>query len=251
MFPWKSVLVIEQSSSRARYLQLVDQMIKEISAGRLQPSQKIPGTRRMAALLHLNRKTVIQAYEELMAQGWLEIRSSSGTYISEKLPVTQYIPLEGKSPSNRSARPASPHSFDFIDDYTPQPQSSLVVDGGSPDHRLAPVDWIFKECRSLAKSRFNNHLLAYSDVRGDKVLRKILANYLSESRGMNINEDNVLITRGSQMGIFLGLKAMIRPNDPVVVGDSGYDAADWAVRYHRGQLERVTVDHLGLNSTLR
>lgn len=248
MFPWKSTLIIETDSSRPKYLQISDQMIREITKGRLQPAQKIPGSRKMAELLGLSRKTVIQAYEELMAQGWLEIRSSSGTYIVHDLPVTSYIPLE--NPPIISPLPET-NAFDrypFIESYTSAPDGALQIDGGSPDYRIAPIDWIFKECRSIAKSRAAAKLLAYSDVRGDVVLRETLADYLSQSKGMQVGAENLLITRGSQMGIFLSIKGLIDPGDKVVVGSTSYDAADWAVRYHGGELLRVTVDDHGINT---
>ena len=248
MYPWKSVLSVENNPKRPKYLQIADQVIKEITSGRLHPAQKVPGSRKMAELLGLNRKTVIQAYEELMAQGWLEIRSSSGTYISEKLPLPSYIRLKGQPTHEEAKHKIFLNTFSHIDGYSAAPKNGLVVDGGSPDHRLAPLDWIFKECRALAKSRYHHRLLTYSDVRGEPVLRATLARYLSESRGMHVTKSHILITRGSQMGIFLALKGLIRTGDAVVVGDSSYDAADWAVQYHEGQLHRVTVDDMGLDT---
>ena len=248
MFPWKSTILIESDSNRPKYLQISDRMIREISIGRLQPAQKIPGSRKMAELLQLNRKTIIQAYDELTAQGWLEIRSSSGTYIAHNLPIRKSIPLTAKPIITVPYLTDLPEQYPFIESYSALPEGALQVDGGSPDHRIAPIDWIFKECRSVAKSRAGSKLLTYSDVRGDVVLRKTLAHYLSESKGMSVSKENLLITRGSQMGIFLAIKGLIAPGDTVVVGSTSYDAADWAIQYHGGQLQRITVDGQGLDT---
>jgi GntR family transcriptional regulator / MocR family aminotransferase len=248
MYPWKSVLLFDPLINRPKYLQITDNVIKEVTAGRLQPNQKIPGSRKMADLLNLNRKTIILAYDELVAQGWLEVKSSSGTYISEQLPLTRYSKIEYSDGQQPLADIDFPDHYSFIPQFESIPSSAIIIDGGSPDSRLAPMDWLYKECRSLVKSRIGQRLLSYNDVHGDPVLRTTLAQYLSETRGMNTSADNILITRGSQMGIFLAANGLIRPDDNVVVGSTSYDAADWTLQYCGGHLQRITVDEEGINT---
>ncbi len=247
MFPWKSVIQLNVSSKRPRYLQISDQMIKEITSGRLKPGQKIPGSRAMANLMAINRKTVIQAYDELIAQGWLQVRSSSGTYISQDLPLPRHVSLNASDLVIKHVSSPPVHSFDFIPSYNELSRGTLQVDGGCPDPRLAPMDWIYRECRSIVGATYGHRLLKYSDTKGDVMLRNALASYLSESRGMNLESDQLLITRGSQMGIFLAVQGLTKPGDLVVVGVSSYDAADWVIEYHGCEIVRKTVDEKGLN----
>lgn len=246
MFPWKSVVTINSNSKRSLYLQICDALIKEIGAGRLLRSQKIPGTRKMAELLSINRKTVIQAYDELIAQGWIQSKSSSGTYVSDDLPISKYTGLHPPKIKVREfLKPENPYKY--IPSTNSAKKNLITVDGGSPDHRLAPMDWIYRESRSLINSSYGKQLLIYSDIQGETRLRNTLAQYLSETRGMNLISNHLLITRGSQMGIFLAVQALTNPGDKVVVGSSSYDAADWAFEYNGCQLNRIPVDSDGLD----
>ncbi|MTI41694.1 PLP-dependent aminotransferase family protein [Fulvivirga lutimaris] len=248
MFPWKSTLVIDNLALRAKYLQLTDQFIKEISAGRLAPGQKIPGTRQLASLLDINRKTVIMAFEELEAQGWLDIKSSSGTYVSMKLPITiaDNITTSAVPYDNFNIRLIN--NYDFIPAYEPIPPASINIDGGSPDYRLAPIDWLFKECRSISKSKYGQRLLAYGGVKGNEDLRQALTKYLRETRGMTLSKENILITRGSQMGIYLAMSGLLKPGNNAVFGSTSYDAAEWAASNSQANIIRVNIDEEGIDT---
>jgi GntR family transcriptional regulator/MocR family aminotransferase len=248
MFPWKSTLIIDSLASRAKYLQLTDQFIKEISAGRLAPGQKIPGTRQLAGLLNVNRKTLIMAFEELQAQGWLDIKSSSGTYISMKLPITNAKSISSSNIPYDNFNIRLINNYDFIPSYEPIPPASVNIDGGSPDYRLAPVDWLYKECRSLSKSNYGQRLLAYGGVKGNEELRISLAKYLRETRGMTLSKENILITRGSQMGIFLTMSGLLKPNNNVIFGSTSYDAAEWVALNSQANIIRVNVDQNGIDT---
>jgi len=248
MLPWKTVIQINKASNRPVYLQIADQLIKEINAGRIKPGMKMPGSRAMAAILNVNRKTVIQAYDELNAQGWITVASSSGSFVSQHLPITS---IETHKTSQATLKtPVGPkiNTFDYIDDGIEIPPQVIYVNGGSPDPRLAPYDWLLKEARSQADMRNGHKLLHYASPEGDIHFREVLAKYLAESRGLNVQAQNILITRGSQMGIFISASGLIEKGKRVIVGDSSYDAAEWAFQYHHGQIIRVPIDHEGLDT---
>lgn len=248
MFPWKSTLIIDKLASRAKYLQLTDQFIKEISAGRLAPGQKIPGTRQLAGLLVINRKTVIMAFEELEAQGWLDIKSSSGTYVSMKLPITNADNIVASTIPYDNFNINIANAYDFIPAHESIPSGAINIDGGSPDYRLAPIDWLYKECRSLSRSNYGQRLLAYGGVKGNEELRQALTKYLSETRGMTLTKENILITRGSQMGIYLTMSGLLKPGNNVIFGSTSYDAAEWAAQNSQAKIIRVRVDDQGIDT---
>lgn len=249
MFPWKTTFIINSNSNRPKYLQLADLFIQEISVGRLASGQKIPGTRKLSELLELNRKTVINTYEELISQGWLVNKQSSGTYITNNLPIIHARPIDADSEGINPKEIPDFNQFNFIPKFTAE-KVNITFDGGSPDPRLAPIDWIYKECRSISRSKYQKHLLKYSDPLGEASLRSSLVSYLSESRGLNITPKNILITRGSQMGIYLGINTLINPGDNVVVGDSSYDASDWTITNRGGIIERIKIEDDGLSTEL-
>ncbi|MBL6444879.1 PLP-dependent aminotransferase family protein [Fulvivirga sp. 29W222] len=246
MFPWKTVIKLDNSLSTPLYLQIVNAIVREITSGHLAKSTKVPGTRLMSETLSVNRKTVVQAYDELMAQGWFEAFPSRGTFVSGKLPIVEPHTLDRHKGGEDVAAILQIKSTEFTD-YRSKPKHSIEINQGTPDPRLAPIDWIYKECRSLAKTTYGKNFLKYGAARGDEKLRISLSRYLSETRGMNINKENILITRGSQMGIFMILNVLLNKGDTVVVGHSSYDSADWSIKHLGGNPLRIGVDEFGLN----
>ena len=86
MLPWKTIIQIQKASNTPVYLQIANALIQEIKTGRIGPGIKLPGTRAMAQILGVHRKTLVSAYEELDAQGWIEMKPSKGTFTSRELP---------------------------------------------------------------------------------------------------------------------------------------------------------------------
>ena len=77
-------------------------------------------------------------------------------------------------------------------------------------------------------------------------MREVLVNYLNSTRGLHITKENVLITRGSQMGIWLSSQLLLQKDDIVVVGNTNYGAADSTFFNQKARLERVSVDENGI-----
>jgi len=247
MYPWKSLLSPQRDAATPIYLQLANTITQEISAGRIQAGQKLPGTRTLAGLLGINRKTVIIAFEELAAQGWIELQPSRGAFVSEKLPIDRYIPI-GEATEDA---PHAQTAFDLeIDTSLPILEGrlahSLNITDATPDVRLAPMESLYRHCRFFARTSMTLRYLQYGDVRGEYTLRKELAKYLNETRGLRCDAEHVFLSRGSQMSIFLSLKALIRPGDTVVVGESNYPVVDQVVEHLGGKLIRVPVDEAGI-----
>ncbi len=247
MYPWKTLLTPNRELPTPVYLQLANAVIQEISAGRIHAGQKLPGTRALAELIGINRKTVIIAFEELVAQGWLELQPSRGAFVSEKLPLDRYRPIGEPASEEVNAETA----FDLeVDTSLPilekKPQKSINFTDGTPDVRLAPMDSLYRHCRFFARTRMTTRYLTYGDVQGEVHLRTELANYLNETRGLRCKAENVFISRGSQMSIFLSFKALLRPGDVVIVGESNYPVVDQVVEHLGGKLLRVPVDEEGV-----
>jgi len=247
-YPWKSIIQIDKQARRPVYLQIANAITTEISQGRLAPRQKLPGTRAMAQLLGVNRKTMQLAYEELDAQGWIESIPSKGTFVSGLLPTPQYQNLAAPSPNHKELD-FPPFEIPYnpvLEAYRPVPPNVVTIDDGSPDVRLAPLEALSKNYRTIVRSPYSKQLLRYSDVKGEMGLRRTLAQYLNETRGLHGNENNILITRGSQMAIFLYFNTLLRPGDHVIVGETNYNSADWVIQNSGAKLIRVPVDEDGI-----
>ncbi|MBP2832651.1 PLP-dependent aminotransferase family protein [Aquimarina sp. U1-2] len=252
MFPFKSNIVLDRTSNRNLYLQLCDQIIGFIKSGKLLPSTKLPGSRRLSEDLKIHRKTVIAAYDELLSQGWIETLPARGTFVNSILPI---IKPQHFDPNTAQATKEKKSGFSFIQrpnltpDLNDYSETGIIkVNDGSPDHRLAPIEEISRVYRNVIKKTYHRKLLTYGPVSGNLELRKILVNYLNQTRGLRIDVDNVFITRGSQMGIYIASQLLLSSKNHIAVGNSNYMTADTTFVDAGGIIERVPVDKYGLNT---
>ncbi len=246
MYPWKTIIKIDRKLGISVYLQIVNHLISEITQGRISPGNKLPSTRVLADLLNVNRKTVVLAYDELMAQGWIDIKASKGTFVSELLPLIKYKRLDD---NHRLLIPTE--TFYTIQNTEGVKQCNnakgLAIDGGVPDVRLAPIDILYKTCRSIATSRQGLRLLKYGDVRGAYVLRETLAEYLQDTRGLKCKTEHVFITRGSQMAIYMVFKLLLKKHDNAIVGETNYPDANNVIENTGAIMRTVPVDEEGID----
>jgi len=251
VFPFKSTIKLNRNSHRPIYLQLCDQIIGFIKSGTLSPSTKLPGSRKLSEDLQVHRKTVVAAYEELMSQGWIKSFPSKGTYVCHDLPIItpkHFNKVTSKKITNKAGFEfrSLPH---LIKDTRKTCKTTFMIDDGIPDHRLAPIDDIARIYRNISKKTYHQHLLTYGDVYGNMELRKALVQYLNQTRGLKITIDNVLITRGSQMGIYLASQLLLDKGKIIIVGTTNYITADNTFIQAKGSIERVSIDECGINTT--
>ncbi|PPK98931.1 GntR family transcriptional regulator / MocR family aminotransferase [Parapedobacter indicus] len=241
------------------YLQLESEIIQLICRGILKPGQVLPPSRELAQSLRINRKTVVKTYEELNAQGWVEIRDRSGVYVSGNLPDTAARRISQNSEKLiRSRQPAYPlisrsadiairTSTDVEINAAGIPAPLYRIDDGFPDPRIAPIEELIREYRRYGKSHLANHLMMYGPEHGSYHLRVELANFLNRTRGMQVSEKEILITKGTQMAIYLTAQVLIRPGDSVFVPDPGYHAANQVFNLLGAHLTFIPVDKDGMD----
>ncbi|NML68544.1 PLP-dependent aminotransferase family protein [Chryseobacterium sp. RP-3-3] len=249
MLPYKSLIQLKRDSSVALYIQLCNSFINLITNGSLQSSDVLPSTRLLSELTGLNRNTIKLAYEELISQGWAESVERKGIFVLSKLPV---LPEKKKTNSDASVD-SSAEAFSWINPF-PEIQinenyqeSVLTIDDGFPDVRLTPVDLLMREYRSISKKFYGKNFLKYGFPKGSENLRSALTRYLSNTRGLSVNPENLLITKGSQMGIYLAAQLLLTKSDNIAVGVSNYRSADEIFRYVGANLLRIPVDGYGMD----
>ncbi len=252
MFPFKNNITLDRKIKRNLYLQLCDQVIGFIKSGKLGPASKLPGSRKLAEDLNIHRKTVIAAYDELISQGWIEAFPAKGTFVTHTLPIINkqrfdknqsQVIIKHKSGFSFTKRSHLIRKTDSI-----ASQNILKIDDGVPDNRLAPLDEIARTYRNITKKAYHKKLLAYDSTYGNLTLRKALVTYLNQTRGLNVSTDNILITRGSQMGIYLASQLILKNRKRVIVGNTNYMTADNTFTEAGGNIEQVPVDKQGLNT---
>lgn len=250
MFPYKTSFSLNRNQGKALYLQLASQFIKLIKDRTLPPETKLPSSRKLSLILGVHRKTVVACYEELLLQGWVESIPKKGTYVHASLPILdqqEYLKNE-EEPSNtttnfkfKKSQLLYRKTYETGSDWT-------VIDDGISDVRLTPLEEIARTYRRLAGKKSAIEALTYGTTYGNLKLRKALTEYLNKTRGLHISEDRILITRGSQMGIYLASKLLLHKESNVIVGETNYIAADVTIKERNANLIRVPVDENGLDT---
>lgn len=244
--PWKLILTqrVSSDSGSPLYLQLVHALIHEIERGRLEPGSTLPSSRDMARELGVNRKTVVSAYEELIAQGWLDAAGRRGTRIAANLPdLDRPARPEGET---RQSRP--------IYRFNAPPERSLAVpegtriklDEGSPDGSLFPAEILSRALRTATLSAARDRRLNYRDPRGSMRLRVNIATMLREERGLVVGPENICVTRGSQAAIALVTRLLQRPRATALAEELTYEPAVSAFRATGTPVLPVPMDEHGI-----
>jgi GntR family transcriptional regulator/MocR family aminotransferase len=224
------------------YLRIARAVAEDVRRGRLRPGAELPGSRTLAGSLGVHRNTVLAAYRELAAEGWIETSAARGTFVTAALPEAR--------PRRLAARAAPRVGFDLGPALEPlpgpAPKGMLALAGGTPDLRFAPVKALARAYRR-ALEREGASVLDYGDPRGHERLRAALATMVSALRGLAAGPDNVLVTRGSQMAIDVTARALLQPGDVVAVEALGYRPAWEALRLAGARLAPLPVDGAGLS----
>jgi GntR family transcriptional regulator/MocR family aminotransferase len=248
MLPYKSLIQVDRKSSLTLYIQVCNRFIALITNGTLRPSDLLPSSRILAALIGINRHTVRLAYEELISQGWAESIERKGIFVLSKLPELPLTILPEASTMQRNKEAFIwTNNFEHRDQSKNIQKTGLIIDAGFPDVRLAPVDQLMREYRSLSRKFYGKDFLKYGSAQGSEHLRESISKYLANTRGLVVSAENILITKGSQMGIYLAAQLLLNASDQIAVGNSNYRTADDTFRYAGANLLRVPIDDNGMD----
>lgn len=238
---------IDSASAIPLYMQIAQAIIHDIEAGRIGPGALLPSSRALAQTLQVSRKTVVTAYDDLIAQGWLSTSATSGTFVSDMLSPR---PQAGNGESTLKSYNARPNfSFRASPDrpIALADGPGLVVDEGSPDDRLFPLDELARSYRYALRDVQRGSGLHYSNPRGLEGLRSGIAHMLKAQRGLATGYENICVTRGSQQAIFLIALALLKPGDAIIVEELTYEPAVAAFRALGADVIPVSLDSGGID----
>lgn len=248
MARWDFGIELQRDGRVPLFRQIAQALVEDILRGRLRPGDRLPGTRTLARLAGVQRLTVVAAYDDLVAEGWLVSRQARGAFVSPDLPERAY-----GSRSSARARPGVSRRTAFAVPPVPRPEMPYDVPRGAllfapnrPDVRLFPHDLIGRAYRRAVR-REGAVLLSYGRPQGHERLRVAVAAMLSSRRGIAAQADDVCITRGSQMGLALLARALVRPGDIVAVEELTYGPALEVFRLQGATVVPIRVDEEGLS----
>ncbi|WP_437814441.1 PLP-dependent aminotransferase family protein [Sorangium sp. So ce1078] len=254
-----TAVVLDPASSAPLHRQVYEALRGAIFAGRLRSGCKLPSTRALAAHLSLSRNTVLGAYAQLLAEGYLRGQIGSGTYVADALP--ERLLVARREPASRPA--PSP------DGAALSRRGALVAGAASPFRRAsAPpgpagsAGWAFQvgvpaydafpaitwgRLMSRRWDRSWRALLPLHEPQGYAPLRRAIADYLVTARGVRCTPDQVVVVSGAQQAISLAAEVLLDPGDAVWVEDPGYTAARSALIAAGATPVPVPVDGEGLD----
>ena len=237
------------------YRQLYDALRQTILSGQLAAGTQLPATRILAHELGISRTTVMTAFDQLLAEGYVYGKVGSGTYVAADLP-DELLHLPGKmertpqvlSRNRRLSQRGHVLATASVSPTRYWKEGSRVqpLRYGQPALDRFPFDtWV----KLLARRRkhMSSDLLGYTHPAGYPPLRREIAAYVRSARGVQCDEEQVIIVSGSQQGIDLATWLLIDPGDAVWIEDPCYLGARGALRGAAAHLVPVPVDTEGLD----
>ena len=243
-------LTLEPNSTVPLYLQIKEHLRRQIEGGILPPTTRLPSTRNLAGELEVSRVTVVNAYAELSAEGWVQSHVGQGTFVSD--PPQQIIGWAGEPITWQTKLlrlPGVSASGMLADMLHLSQQPDLISFAmGAPAADLFPVD-DFRRAVNVVLRRDGAEALQYDGAPGYRPLRKIIAQHL-QAGGMKTRPQDVLVTSGSQQGLDLAARVLTKAGECVITERPTYLGALDVFQSHGVRVVGVPVDEEGLRVDL-
>jgi GntR family transcriptional regulator / MocR family aminotransferase len=245
-------LEFDPKSEQPLYRQLYDSVRAGILDGRFNAGLRLPASRALARSVGVSRITVTECYERLIAEGYLEARRGSGTFVRARLPeLSPFALRKPDAPLDRELGDLSPRLSRYgtavnVSLHRPTPPDTLRLDRHGPDVSQFPrTVWAKLLARRLQGS--DRSLLNYAqDFRGSPNLRNQLALYLAQARAVICDPDQILIVSGSQQAIYLAARILLNEGDQVAMESPGYYFAGWTFSSQGATIVPIPVDKYGI-----
>ena len=217
--------------------QLADHIRKCVCSGEISARDKIPSSRSLSSELEIARGTVTTAIDMLIAEGVLEARAGSGTFVAEDASVLR-VPIPARSYDNMPLPEAVP--LPDVDEA-----SSGVIDlrPCRPSLEAFPVK-AWRRCMSEVAGRVPES--DYGDPRGEAELRQEICRYLRRARGLSVSSDEIIVTNGAVHAMHILSAVYLKNSDKVVFENPGYPLARQMFALAGAQVIPCGVDANGL-----
>lgn len=226
---WNVNIELTKTTQKAVYVQIADAIIAAIKNKRLQAQEILPSTRKLATMIGVNRNTVLKALDILILEGWLVSKDRVGIFVADVLVDTTVA--KGKT----------------IPKQASYEKAAIVLDDGVPNTQIAPMKELASAYRRVFSVKFKRNILGYTDSRGSSTFRAMIAQMLNHKRGMQVAPNEICITRGSQMALYLTAQCLLTTGDRILVESPGYQPA-WTTFQHTGaEVVPIKVDQEGVN----
>lgn len=236
-------------SSRDLGKQLAQALRAAIRKGDLGGGDALPSTRALATALGVSRGTVVEAFEQLIAEGFLESRRGASTRVtrtaSDERPAARA--RRATAPTRTRTLPDAAATFTRVaEQFAPLPGVPFAI--SVPAGATAPGD-TWRRLGNRLRSRGPAAPAGYDEAQGARTLREQIARYVRRARSVRCDADQVVITSGTQQGLYLAAQVLVAPGDATWVENPAYPAltAILTTTGRGSRMARVPVDHEGLD----
>jgi GntR family transcriptional regulator/MocR family aminotransferase len=228
---------------------LYEALRARILEGGLRPGARLPATRDLARQYGLARGTIVNAFEQLKSEGYVDGSVGSGTYVSKILPDDLLqVPREngtGRSAPRKRRRRVSDYAGRVSLSPNLEIRPSRAFRANLPALDLFPMTlWAQVAARRLR--RVSTSLLLGCGPMGYTPLRQAVATYLSTSRGVKCVPEQVAIISGVQEALDLAARLFLNPGDRVCMENPGYPGAAIAFKAGGAKVCAIRLDEEGM-----
>lgn len=215
----------------------------------ISPGSRLPASRDLAVQLGISRNTVLAAYEQLQAEGYLQTMAGSGTFVNADLPedglIAEFVPAT-RSPISKLGQ-LSIRGSQLLGRTGVAPHQWGAFMPGVPDVTRFPHD-IWRKLQNRLNRKLDPRYLSYSRHGGGLALQQALTDYLRVARSVNCTPDQILITAGSHEAIDLLAKVLCDQGDCAWIEEPGY----WGIRnilsINGVEMRPIPVDENGMDA---
>jgi GntR family transcriptional regulator/MocR family aminotransferase len=222
------MIAVNRKGPKALHRQIYDAYRAAIVDGSLRPGQRIPSTRVLATEIRVSRFPVLNAYAQLLAEGYFESRVGAGTVVASSLPdqLTSTKPARStQAPTPSGPRPVARSSsvlprivrFPWLQNWGAFRVGQVAFD------QFPLGVWsnlVARRCRNS-----DAHAFHYGDQMGSMAFRETIANYLKTARSLRCEAEQVMIVGGSQQALEISARVLLDPGNRVWVEQPGYHLA--------------------------
>lgn len=224
------------------YQQVYQQIREQILQGVLGPGQRLPSSRTLANCYRVGRVTVTTAYDQLLAEGYVQSQTGAGTFVADDLPLLEPIPLPFLPSLSHWAQHLGHVVIERDGEGGTRPQIDFGFGRSFP--HLFPYD-IWRRLLNRYLSTDDSMLSRYGSTAGFEPLRQAIAEYLARQRGVLCKPEQVVVVNGGQQALDILTRLFLNPGDEVLVESPGYPDAWELFRMNGARLHPLPVDEHG------
>lgn len=231
---------IDKRRSIPLYRQIINQVIQQINQNILLKGDRLPSERKLAKDIGVNRSTVVRAYDELYAMGFVERKTNSGTFVLSSS-------NENFTDNTRRSLVFKKNSKDYSDPYILKIKdmfkrdNPLLIDGYTGELPFEIIPNI-----SLPSFHWKDFLKEEDSSLGYLDLRRTVRNLVAKTYNYNPKEEEIMLTASGQQSLVLLIQALLKPGDIVAIEDPSFFSSMSLFKAMSIKVIKIQVDSNGL-----